>query len=196
MPLLTTPALPDGAMAATRQPDLPLPVGGWLRPWRDDDAPAVRRAHDDPAIRRFHCRTMADDDEAREWIGWWSDAWTEERAASWAVADSGGLVLGQVGLRTISLFEGEAQLSYWLAPEARGRGVAACAVSTLTAWAFEVLGLQRLALRHSTANAASCRVAAAAGYELEGTMRRAGRHTDGWHDMHLHARLASDSSGS
>jgi ribosomal-protein-alanine N-acetyltransferase len=45
-------------------------------------------------------------------------------------------------------------------------------------------------LSHSTLNPASCRVAGNSGYRLEGTRRRAGLHADGWHDMHLHARLA------
>jgi RimJ/RimL family protein N-acetyltransferase len=35
-------------------------------------------------------------------------------------------------------------------------------------------------------------VAAKAGFDLEGTLRSAMRHPDGWHDMHLHARLAGD----
>ncbi|MGY2127682.1 GNAT family N-acetyltransferase [Blastococcus sp. SYSU DS0617] len=52
------------------------------------------------------------------------------------------------------------------------------------------LGLQRLELQHSTRNRASCRVAEKTGFDLEGTKRRAGLHQDGWHDMHLHARLA------
>jgi RimJ/RimL family protein N-acetyltransferase len=49
-----------------------------------------------------------------------------------------------------------------------------------------------LELTHSTVNPVSCRVAVSAGYRLEGTKRRAGLHADGWHDMHLHARLVDD----
>lgn len=41
-----------------------------------------------------------------------------------------------------------------------------------------------------TANAASCRVALKAGFAAEGTRRSAALHADGWHDMHLHARIA------
>jgi len=40
------------------------------------------------------------------------------------------------------------------------------------------------------ANPASCRVAVKSGFEAEGTERGAELHTDGWHDMHLHARIA------
>jgi hypothetical protein len=33
---------------------------------------------------------------------------------------------------------------------------------------------------------------AGAGYRLEGIKRSEALHGDGWHDMHLHARLAAD----
>ncbi|RXR22361.1 N-acetyltransferase [Oerskovia turbata] len=45
-------------------------------------------------------------------------------------------------------------------------------------------------LVHSTRNEASCKVALAAGFAPEGTLRESGKHVDGWYDMHLHARLA------
>ncbi len=63
-------------------------------------------------------------------------------------------------------------------------------VDDLTQWAFDVLGLHRLELLHATDNHPSCRAAIKAGFYAEGTMRRQGLHRDGWHDMHLHARLA------
>jgi RimJ/RimL family protein N-acetyltransferase len=53
------------------------------------------------------------------------------------------------------------------------------------------LGLHRLELLHSVHNHASCHVAANAGFAIEGTLKGALEHPDGWHDMHLHARLTS-----
>ncbi|MFD5189525.1 GNAT family N-acetyltransferase [Streptomyces sp. NPDC058357] len=59
----------------------------------------------------------------------------------------------------------------------------------------EELGLHRLRLCHSMANPASCRVVLKAGYAVEGVMRGALLHADGWHDQHLHARLRGDAAG-
>ncbi|MFI6326875.1 GNAT family N-acetyltransferase [Micromonospora chersina] len=189
MPLLTTPALRPGALARHPQPD--LDAGDLrLRPWRPEDRPAVLAAYADLAIRRWHCRTMTDD-EARDWIASWPRRWHRETDASWAVTDHAG-VLGQIGLRAVDLYEAEAAVSYWVLPAARGRRVAARALTALTAWSLDELGLHRLGLRHSTANIASCQVAQRAGFPLEGTNRGAARHTDGWHDMHVHARLRTD----
>ncbi len=77
-------------------------------------------------------------------------------------------------------------------PHARGRGVAHRALRTVTDWMFAHVGLHRVELLHSTRNLASCSVAEKAGYTLEGTKRRHTLHADGWHDMHLHARLSDD----
>ncbi|MCE7012142.1 GNAT family N-acetyltransferase [Kibdelosporangium philippinense] len=97
-----------------------------------------------------------------------------------------------MGLRSVDLESAVAELTYWLLPEARGAGLAARAVRLMTTWCFEAAGFQRLFLKHSTANIASCRVATTAGYAPEGTIRAAMSHVDGLHDGHLHARLPTD----
>ncbi|MET8233277.1 GNAT family N-acetyltransferase [Micromonospora sp. NPDC005298] len=190
MPLLVAPALPAGSLATQEQPHLPVRAGLSLRPWRDDDAPAVRVAFDCPAIQRWHVRRLDSDEEARAWTAQWATRWRAETDASWAIVDAGDRPVGQVGLRGVLLSEATADVSYWVVPAARGRGIAAGALDALTGWSFTRAGLHRLALEHSTANAASCRVAARAGYRAEGVRRESVRHADGWHDMHLHARLA------
>ncbi|WP_239134206.1 GNAT family N-acetyltransferase [Rugosimonospora africana] len=197
MPSLATSALPPGSMAAVAQPEI-RGDGVLLRPWRAADRPAVVAAYADPAIQRWHCRSMTED-EARDWIAAWPLRWRGETGAGWAVLDVGldadvdaGPVAGQISLRRVNLGDGLAEVSYWVLPHARGRGVASRALSALTAWCFATLGLHRIEVYHSTANPASCRVAQRAGFAAEGTKRSEARHADGWHDMHLHARLAGD----
>ena len=193
MPLLVTPALPAGALRALGQPTLAVDERLALRPWRPSDVEAVRAAFDCPDIQRWHVRRMDSDEEAHGWIDGWAARWAAETDAGWAIVDPReDRVVGQVGLRTVALAEGSAQLSYWVLPAARGAGVAAGAVQALTGWAFDTLGLHRLFLMHSTANEPSCRVAAKVAFALEGTLRGHLRHADGWHDVHMHARLRTD----
>ncbi|BCJ42843.1 acetyltransferase [Actinoplanes ianthinogenes] len=189
MPLLVTPALSAGTLAAIAQPEI-AGDGVLLRPWRVTDREAVVAGYADAAIQRWHCRTMTDD-EAAAWIDQWPGRWRDETGAGWAVVD-GDAVAGQISFRRIDLGEAAAELSYWVLPGFRGRRIAPRALGALTGWAFGTLGLHRLELNHATANTASCRVAAQAGYPVEGTKRGEARHADGWHDMHQHARLATD----
>ncbi|MBB5934924.1 RimJ/RimL family protein N-acetyltransferase [Streptomyces zagrosensis] len=63
-----------------------------------------------------------------------------------------------------------AEVGYWTAAQARGRGVAPRALHTLTAWsfdAFQATGLERLELLHRMDNLASCRVAEKNGYQFD-----------------------------
>jgi ribosomal-protein-alanine N-acetyltransferase len=152
----------------------------------------VLEAYRDPAIQQWNLRAFGSLEEAGDWIGQWGGRWRAERDGCWAVTDGAGAVLGRVALREVRLADGVAECTYWVLPAARGRGVATAATVAVARWAVDELGLHRLFLLHSIANPASCRVAAKAGFALEGTLRSAMRHPDGWHDMHLHGLVAGD----
>lgn len=190
MPVLTTPTVPAGTLSGGPQPTLGSTGGLVLRPWHPDDVPILVAAYADPPITRWHARTMTTD-EAADWVRERHDGWQAESRADWAVVRA-DRVVGRVGLRVLDLAEGEADVAYWVLPDARGTGVASQSVEALARWAFEDVGLARLTLHHSTGNEASCAVARRCGFTLEGTARSAAVHADGRHDMHVHARLTSD----
>ncbi|MBZ6138574.1 GNAT family N-acetyltransferase [Streptomyces olivaceus] len=193
MPYLTRPVIAEGTLSRTPQPALPTGDGLLLRPWRADDAPAVHAAFQDPAMHQWHARAADSEDEVRGWIAEWQRAWEGERGVQWAVADaSDDRLLGRVALREVVLGDGVAEVAYWTTAAARGRGVAARATRALAQWALDGIGFQRLELLHAVANEASCRVAHKSGFAMEGTKRSALLHPDGWHDMHLHARVRGD----
>ncbi|MFI2434125.1 GNAT family N-acetyltransferase [Streptomyces sp. NPDC018693] len=193
MPCLTSPVLPAGILSRSPQPLLPTGDGLLLRPWRAEDAAAVHAAFQDPLLHRWHVRAADSEEETAGWIEEWRAAWAGEHTAQWAVVDADtDLLLGRVALRDIVLGDGVAEVAYWTVAAARGRGVAVRATAALTRWAFDEIGFHRLELTHATVNEASCRVASRAGYALEGTKRSAVLHADGWHDMHLHARVRGD----
>jgi RimJ/RimL family protein N-acetyltransferase len=189
VPSLTGPVVEPGTMRAHVQPDI---YAGdlTLRPWLPSDRATVVTAYADPAIQQWHARSMTNE-EATDWIAHWPGRWRAETGAGWAVLDE-GKVAGQISLRRIDLPVGLAEVSYWVLPAARGRRIAPRALKALTDWSFGTLGLHRLEVNHSTANPASCRVALAGGFLPEGTKRAEMRHPDGWHDMHMHARLVTD----
>ncbi|MFI1759194.1 GNAT family N-acetyltransferase [Streptomyces sp. NPDC020571] len=193
MPYLTSPVLAAGTLSRTPQPTLHTGDGLVLRPWRTEDAPAVHAAFQDPVLRHWHVRAADSEEEVRGWITEWQRAWKGERNVQWAVADAADdRLLGRVALREVVLGDGVAEVAYWTTAGARGRGVAARATRTLAHWALDEIGFQRLELSHAVANEASCRVAEKTGFALEGTKRSALLHADGWHDMHLHARVRGD----
>ena len=166
-----------------------------LRPWRAEDGPAVLDALRDPAVARWNPPDSPSPDlaVAADWVARRAD-WSGDEHASLAICAAGtDELLGSVSLFRIDRVHDNAEMGYWVAAGARGRGVAATAVRALTDWSFTTLGLARVQLFHAVENPASCRVAEKAGYRLEGTARRSYRYGDGvLHDEHLHGRLATD----
>ena len=187
------PVVAAGRMAGNPQPVFDLPSGLELRPWDLSDADVLVAASQDPAIRQWNILLVESAEDAREGIERMHGRWQAELGASWAIArPGGGAAVGLIGWSDIDLKGGSAEIAYWVLPAARGGGVVVEAVKRVSRWALEDLGLHRLRLCHSVANPASCRVAAKAGYSIEGTMRSALLHPDGWHDQHLHALIGSD----
>ncbi|GAB3660126.1 GNAT family N-acetyltransferase [Nocardioides korecus] len=185
------PVVPAGTLGAHPQPV--VRAGDLrLRPFDARDADALAAAYDDPDIRRWHVRSLTPA-EAGAWVEEQHRRWAAETGAGWAVVEEGELV-GRVGLRTMEPAEGEAEAAYWVLPAARGRGVATRALGAMTDWVL-AQGFHRVSLRHSTLNEPSCRVALRAGFAAEGVARGSALHEDGWHDMHVHARLRTDRAG-
>ncbi|HEX5191812.1 MAG TPA: GNAT family N-acetyltransferase [Solirubrobacteraceae bacterium] len=193
MPSLIEPVVAAGALAARTQPVIDG-YGLRLRPWRDADVPALIAAYADPEIARWHARTLADEREARAWLAERERGRERETAIDWAIVDPDDdhTPLGRAGLNQLDLAEGVGEVAYWVAPEHRGANVGARATCVLADWAFDELGLHRLGLLHSIGNEGSCRVADRALFRYEGTLRGHALHGDGWHDMHVHGRLADD----
>jgi RimJ/RimL family protein N-acetyltransferase len=158
----------------------------------DLDAAAVAAAGADADVARWNA-APADLDEARAWCLRRAD-WSLGTHASWAVkAASGGDLLGAISLFEIDAANSSCQAGYWVTPAARGRGVAAAALSAAAGFAFGALGLTRAELFHAVENTPSCRVAVKAGFAQEGLHRASYRYGDGeLHDEHSHARLTSD----
>ncbi len=161
-----------------------------LRPWCEDDATAYLRGVGHPSAARWSPheppRTV---DDGRRRLEQARRRALDGQSLSWAVEES-GTVVGAMTLRSINRIDMWATASYWVLPEARGRGVAPRALRLASTHAFEVLGLHRVQLQHAVENAASCRVAEKAGFALEGTQRGSCLLAEGFVDEHLHARVA------
>ena len=118
--------------------------------------------------------------------------WTTGDHASWALVDGTDL-LGSISLHRIDREQGDGEIGFWIAPAARGHGLAVLADEAACRWAFADLGLHRNQLFHAVENTASARVAEKAGFTYEGRLRLSHRYRDGLrHDELLWARLTTD----
>jgi RimJ/RimL family protein N-acetyltransferase len=198
--------------AVGRQPALVL------RPWRAADIPALaaEMSREDPvggmwpgpgerpgrtALAGGTQRRAGPDGErdAVPWLASQDRGWRDGDRLSFAVLsvdDAGAYALaGNVGLKNREEADqvGErktAEIGYWTAVAARGRGIAPAAVRAVTAWVFDAFAgtsLRQIMLVHDVGNPASCRVAEKAGYPFRELSPASPPHwlTDG----HIHMRL-------
>lgn len=167
-----------------------------LRAFAVTDVPDLLTACADAEIVRWNPGPAdADAGAATAFMSGRND-WSRGQHASWAMADLADRLIGSVSLHRIDPDQRDAEVGYWIGPWARRRGHATEAVSLASRFAFASLGLHRVYLYHAVENSGSCRVAAAAGFTHEGTLRQSFRYADGvHHDEHLHARLSTDSGG-
>ncbi|MFI7366487.1 GNAT family N-acetyltransferase [Streptomyces sp. NPDC050149] len=163
-----------------------------LRRWKADDARAVMTAFADPLMRGQSNEPVDSVRSAERWTAARGDQWDAGSAYSFAVVDGGGLVLGQVCVGQVERHHGTGWVSYWTVSMARGRGVASRACRAVARWAFDDAELFRLELGHRVNNPASCGVARAAGFAVEGRQRQKLAYDGVRFDVELHARLVTD----
>jgi RimJ/RimL family protein N-acetyltransferase len=142
-----------------------------LRPWRHDDLQALVEACQDPEIpRRTLVPSPYGEDEALAFFAMVGADEAMGRRRHFAVVDPGDALLGSIAVRILE-DERIAELGYWVAAAARGRGVAARAVRLASRFAIEALGLARVQILIQPDNTPSQRVAEAAGFTREGLLR-------------------------
>jgi RimJ/RimL family protein N-acetyltransferase len=142
-----------------------------LRAWRPADAPAVLAACQDPLIARFvPIPQPYGEEEARAFIEMVQRNWASGDEQAFAIVDAvTDELLGSISRH--GPFGHRATFGYWLAPEARGRGVATRALRLIVDWTIATTDVIRFDLYTDVANDASGRVAERAGFEREGIRR-------------------------
>jgi RimJ/RimL family protein N-acetyltransferase len=146
-----------------------------LRPWTEDDVPAIVEGCNDP--------------EVAHWIPTIPHPYTEEDARAFLRGEAvpaheamavelGGRVVGGIGLG-LSSSSYRASIGYWIAAPARGRGICTRALRLLCRHALDELKLPSVQLVTDPDNLASQRVAEKVGFRREGVLRAHLRHPDG-----------------
>jgi RimJ/RimL family protein N-acetyltransferase len=170
-----------------------------LRPWRLADTDRLVAVMAEPSMHEYVALPNPYTLEDASWFV--TELARRPRAegtgltGAW-VERSTGRVVAAAGLR----FDGDPEIGYWVAPDARGAGYAAEVTTTLADWAFR-LGLRRVRLACDVRNLASARTALAAGFRFEGVARDAMTSPGGgavpprFGDLARFARLAGDPAG-
>ncbi|NEA61819.1 GNAT family N-acetyltransferase [Streptomyces sp. SID12488] len=145
-----------------------------LRPFNSTDIPDTQASCADPLTQRWlplpQPYTL---DHATSWCTSVAHALRESGdGIHFAIVDSDTeRLMGTIGLKKTNWQALVSEVGYWVAPWARGRGIAAEATRSLAQWLLGDQKFQRLELRAATENIASQKVALKAGLHREGVLR-------------------------
>jgi ribosomal-protein-alanine N-acetyltransferase len=141
-----------------------------VRSFRFDDEVDLARAANDRRIwlnlrDRFPFPYTRED--ARDWLAYCA---TQRPELGFAIADlDSDRPVGGIGLELRGdVYARTAEIGYWLSPTHWGRGLATCAVSLVSDWAFASLDILRLEAGVFSWNPASAKVLEKCGFVLEG----------------------------
>lgn len=160
-----------------------------LRAFTAADAPPVVEASTDPLIPLITTVPASPDaTSVQAFIDRQRERAMTGTGYSFAVADAGmDWGMGQIGLWPLG--GGRASVGYWVAPSARGRGVATSALALISGWGLGLPGLARLELYVEPWNEGSWRAAEKVGYQREGLLRSWTQVGDERRDMYMYSLL-------
>jgi RimJ/RimL family protein N-acetyltransferase len=144
-----------------------------LREFSAADRPMVQELSADPYVPLIGTLPAnATRQQAQDYIDRQRGRLAEGTGFSFAIAEAGtGRGVGGIGLWVAGLDHGRATAGYSVAPSARGRGIAAAALTALMSFAWTIPGLHRVELYIEPWNTGSVKTAERAGFEREGLLR-------------------------
>jgi RimJ/RimL family protein N-acetyltransferase len=162
-----------------------------LRPPALDDVDAIAAACQDPGIQRYvPVPVPYTREDAVSYVGaFCPDGWASGQRLTWGIHE-GDAFVGTVGLHAVA--DGAAEIGWWLAPGARGRGIMREAAATVVDHGFDTLGVARIGWRAYAGNTASAAVARALGFRFEGVARLGATGREGREDDWLASLLTTD----
>ena len=140
-------------------------------------------------------KTHTPEDEYTHYlVEWCQKHWDNKEGFAYIIIDkeTDGLI-GCVDIFNISEKNKSAEIGYWLAQSATGKGYMKEAVLALEKEAFQQ-DINRIVIRNDTRNLPSAHVAKRCGYVLEGVMRqnRWSEFHQGLYDTNIWAKIKSD----
>lgn len=166
-----------------------------LRPVRDSDIEKIYQACQDPLIPRFttvpspytitHAQYFVQEQEPARFA-----SKSELLFVITEGYEGEEVFCGLISFHSVSLGNHVAELGYWIAKGARGKGIGSTAAKMITDYGFQTMGFKRIEALVNIDNEASKVLLRSVGYELEGVMRQKVTRDNGEQiDMALYSKV-------
>ena len=177
--------------------EIPILQHGYitLRPAQERDVQTIFNACQDPVIPRFttvpspylrsHAESFVRELAPKQFL--------DQKEMLFVITsnlNSDDEFCGVISFHTVNLGNHTAEIGYWMAKEARGKGIGLTAVNLITRYGLETVGFRRIEGYVDTNNIASRALLARSGYTLEGILKNKVTRANGDQiDMALFAKV-------
>ncbi len=145
-----------------------------LRDMRMNDSEAYFEYLNNPMVNQF----LSDEDiprtqqEALECVKMWGSLFHNKQGIFWTIADvSNDRLIGSIGLSSWNFYNRRVEISYDIAHDYWGKGIATKALSNVLKLAFNEMMVYRVEARTMEGNAASQHILNKFGFKKEGSLR-------------------------
>jgi RimJ/RimL family protein N-acetyltransferase len=175
-----------------------------LRPFREDDLPAITEALLDPEASiltgSVHDEAQAHaprtPDEEKLLLDWYRTRNDQADRLDLAITDKAtGECVGEAVLNQWDPGNESCNFRIFIGPNGRGRGLGTEATRLIVGYGFEYLGLHRISLEVYAFNPRARRAYEKAGFRTEGVLRESLRYNGEWIDATVMSVLAPEWPG-
>ncbi|WBC14447.1 GNAT family protein [Micromonospora sp. WMMA1998] len=164
-----------------------------LRPFHDDDLPALAEILADPEVARLTGSPPGEGFPDTRLRAWYGTRNSQTDRLDLAVVDRGsGRCVGEVVLNEWDRANASCNFRTLIGPTGRDRGLGTEAVRLIVGYGFEQLGLHRVGLEVFAFNPRARRAYEKVGFVAEGTLRQVLRDGDDWVDATVMSILAPE----
>ncbi|MFI5833103.1 GNAT family N-acetyltransferase [Micromonospora sp. NPDC051300] len=164
-----------------------------LRPFSDDDLPALAAILADPEVARLTGSPPGEGFEPARLRAWYGTRNSQTDRLDLAVVDRGtGACVGEVVLNEWDRVNASCNFRTLIGPGGRDRGLGTEAVRLVVGYGFTQLGLHRVGLEVFAFNPRARRAYEKVGFVAEGTLRQVLRDGDDWVDATVMSILAPE----
>lgn len=165
-----------------------------LRPLQLADAESMYLgwATDMDVVKYLSWKPHISVDETKRIISYWMSNYPDPKFYVWGIQLKNGSLIGTISIHSVHDGFERGEVGYALMKRYWNQGYMTEALEALLAYAFGVVGFNRLEAHHSIYNPASGAVLIKNGFQHEGVLRQYYRSNDGFQDSSLYSILKKD----
>ncbi|MFC3561047.1 GNAT family N-acetyltransferase [Pedobacter jamesrossensis] len=141
-----------------------------LRSFCEDDLQNIYKGLSNKDVIKYYGVSYSSLESSKQQLQWFADLQNQGEGIWWAICAPNGVFYGAIGFNNLSVEHKKIELGFWLLPEFWGKGIIAEAIYLTSAYAFNILNINRIEAFVELENKNSAKALLNSSFNYEGTM--------------------------